>query len=87
MRVTVFSNRWRVVYLFSEGFRVQDIATILRVLRLRLQLNARRLGKTRHLDGMFTLCTLLISFERSGKLTNKIPYQLVMLPFLCPVSK
>ena len=36
---------------------------------------------------MFILCTLLISFERSGKLTNKIPYQLIMLPFLCPVSK
>ena len=30
---------------------------------------------------------LLISFERSGKLTNKIPHQLTMLPFLCPVSK
>ena len=28
---TVFSYRWRVVYLFLEGFRVQDIATILRV--------------------------------------------------------
>ena len=28
-RVTVFSYRRRVVYLFSEGFRVQDIATIL----------------------------------------------------------
>ena len=28
-RVTVFSYRWRVVYLFSEEFRVQDIATIL----------------------------------------------------------
>ena len=27
----------------------------------------------------FILCTLLISFERSGKLTNKIPYQLIML--------
>ena len=31
LRVTVFSYRWRVVYLFSEGFRVQDIATILHV--------------------------------------------------------
>ena len=35
----------------------------------------------------FIQCTLLISFERSGKLTNKIPYQLIMLPFLFPVSK
>ena len=35
----------------------------------------------------FILCTLLISFERSGKLSNKIPYQLIMLPFLCPVTK
>ena len=31
LRVTVFSYRWRVVYLFSEGFRVQDNATILHV--------------------------------------------------------
>ena len=32
LRVTVFSYRWRVVYLFSEGFyRVQAIATILHV--------------------------------------------------------
>ena len=31
LRVAVFSYRWRVVYLFSEGFRVQDIATILHV--------------------------------------------------------
>ena len=31
LRVTVFSYRWRVVYLFSEGFRVQNIATILHV--------------------------------------------------------
>ena len=46
-----------------------------------------RRSKTGHLDGMFILCTLLISFERSGKLTNKIPYQLIMFPFLCPVSK
>ena len=30
-RDQVFSYRWRVVYLFSEGFRVQDIATILHV--------------------------------------------------------
>ena len=29
--VTVFSYRWHVVYLFSEGFRVQDIVTILHV--------------------------------------------------------
>ena len=29
LRVTVFSYRWRAVYLFSEGFRVQNIATIL----------------------------------------------------------
>ena len=29
LRVTVFSHRWRVDYLFSEGFREQDIATIL----------------------------------------------------------
>ena len=36
---------------------------------------------------MFILYSFLISFERSGKLTNKIPYQLIMLPFLCPVSK
>ena len=27
----LFSYRWRVVYLFSEGFRIQDIATILHV--------------------------------------------------------
>ena len=31
LRVTVFSYRGRVVYSFSEGFRVQDIATILHV--------------------------------------------------------
>ena len=32
LRVTVFSYRWRVVYfIFSEGFRVQDIATIIHV--------------------------------------------------------
>ena len=31
LRVTVFSYHWRVVYLFSEGFRVQDNATILHV--------------------------------------------------------
>ena len=31
LRVTIFSYRWRVVYLFSEGFRVQDIAKILHV--------------------------------------------------------
>ena len=31
LRVTVFSYRWHVVYLFSEGFRVQGIATILHV--------------------------------------------------------
>ena len=32
LRVTVFSYRWRVIYLFSEGFyRVQDITTILHV--------------------------------------------------------
>ena len=30
-RDQVFSYRWCVVYLFSEGFRVQDIATILHV--------------------------------------------------------
>ena len=30
-RVTVFSYRWCVVYLFSEGFRVRDIATVLYV--------------------------------------------------------
>ena len=29
--VTVFSYRWCVVYLFSEGFRVRDIATVLYV--------------------------------------------------------
>ena len=31
LRPTVFSYRWLVVYLFLEGFRVQDIATILHV--------------------------------------------------------
>ena len=36
---------------------------------------------------LYTIYILLISFERFGKLTNKIPYQLIMLPFLCPVSK
>ena len=46
-----------------------------------------RRSKTGHLDGMFILCTFLISFEKSSKFTNKIPYQLIMFPFLCPVSK
>ena len=98
LRITVFSYRWRVVYLFSEGFTVQDIATILhvgctflkkinQVVQSDFNCKLRRRSKTRHLDGMFILCTLLISFERSGKLTNKIPYQLIMLPFLCPVGK
>ena len=87
--LTVFSYRWGVVYLFSEEFRVHDIATILHVgctffkLKKLIKLyretstvnypaNARRRSKTRHLDGMYILCTLLISFEISGKLTNKI---------------
>ena len=104
MRVTAFSYRWRVVYIYSEGFGVQDIATILRVGRtlskklIKLYRETSTVdypaergqrSKTWHLDGMFILCTLLISFERSGKLTftNKIPYQLIIFPFLCPVSK
>ena len=33
------------------------------------------------------VCLYFPSRERSGELTNKIPYQLIMLPFLCPVSK
>ena len=31
LRVKFFSYHWCVVYLFSEGFRVKDIATILYV--------------------------------------------------------
>ena len=37
--LTVFSYRWRVVHLFSEGFRVQDIATILRAGCMFLKVN------------------------------------------------
>ena len=102
MRVTVFSYRWRVVYLFSEGSGVQDIATILHVgctfLKKLTKLYREtstvnypaergRRSESGHLDGMFILYTLLISGERSGKLTNKIPYQVIMFPFICPVSK
>ena len=87
MRVTVFSYRWRVVCLFSDAFRVQDIAMILHVgctfLKQLIKLyretsninysaESTAGSKTRHLDGTFILCTLLISFDRSGKLTNVV---------------
>ena len=84
--------------LFSEGFRVQDMATILHVgctfLKkvnqvLQRDFNCKLSSWTRDgvaKQGTWMVC-LLISFERSGKLTNKIPYQLIVLPFLCTVSK
>ena len=48
----------------------------------------RRVAK----QGTWMVCLYYVLYwfpsrERSGKLTNKIPYQLTMLPFLCPVSK
>ena len=102
MLVTVLSYRWRAVYLFSEGFRVQDIATILHVgctfLKKLIKLHSetstvnypaeRAAAQQNKALGWYVYTMYFADFLRQiGKLTSKIPYQLITLRFLCPVSK
>ena len=90
-RLFIFGRIWSTRYCDDSSCWMYVFKKLIKLYRETLTVNylaeRGRRSKTGRLDGMFILCTLLISFERSYKLTNKIPYQLIMFPFLCPVSK